>query len=139
MKGRGAVSSLFGVAAAYDGILGLLFLFAGDAIFELYGVPPPNHWGYIQFPALLLIVFAIMFAAIAANPLRNRNLILYGILLKASYCGVVAYWWLSPAGIPGMWKPFAVADLAFLALFWIAAVYLGRLERPPVHPAATSA
>lgn len=130
MKSRTAVSTLFGIAAAYDGILGVAFLVAAEPIFRRCDVAPPNHWGYIQFPALLLIVFAIMFVAVAANPGRNRNLIPYGMMLKASYCGVVAYWWASPGGVPGMWKPFAVLDFVFLVLFWIAWTYLGRGSRP---------
>jgi len=75
-----------------------------------------NHFGYAQFPGALLIVFALMYLAIARRPVANRNLIPYGMLLKVSYCGVVFYHWLS-AGIPGMWKPFAVIDLVFLILF----------------------
>jgi hypothetical protein len=57
-----------------------------------------------------------MFMAIAMNPVRNRNLIPYGILLKASYCGVVSFHWLT-AGLPGMWKPFYIFDLVFLIAF----------------------
>jgi hypothetical protein len=54
--------------------------------------------------------------AIAINPVRNRNLIPYGILLKVSYCGVVLLHWLT-TGIPGMWKPFCLLDLVFLIFF----------------------
>jgi len=111
-----AVSLLFVVAALYDGLLGLLFLFAGASAFQWFGVTPPNHWGYLQFPAALLIVFAIMFAMVAKNPVANRNLIPYGMLLKVSYCGVVFFHWFT-AGIPDMWKPFAFGDFAFLVLF----------------------
>ena len=112
---RGA-SILFIAAAVYDGLLGGAFLFAGDAVFQWFEVTPPNHPGYIQFPAALLVVFAVMFAAIAADPAGNRRLIPYGILLKLSYCGVVLYHWIS-GGVPGMWKPFFFADLVFLVLF----------------------
>jgi hypothetical protein len=115
----GAVSALFWVAAAYDGILGLIFLVVPAEMFEWFMVTPPNHYGYVRFPASLLVVFAIMFVAIARAPARNRNLIPYGILLKVSYCGVVFAYWFS-MGVPGMWKPFAVADLAFGALFLMA-------------------
>ena len=50
---------------------------------------PPNHLGYMQFPAALLIIFASMFVAVAWRPGRNANLILYGIRLKAAYCATV--------------------------------------------------
>ena len=49
----------------------------------------------------------------------------YGIGLKVSYCGVVFWHWFT-AGIPSMWKPFAVADLVFLVLFVWAYLRLGR-------------
>ena len=76
----------------------------------------------------LLIVFAVMFMAIAVNPVKNRNLISYGILLKLSYCGVVLFHWFT-AGLPGMWKPFCVADLIFLLLFAWAWTVLGKETR----------
>jgi hypothetical protein len=116
MKAKRAIRVLFVVAAVYDGLLGAAFLFMSGALVRWFEVTPPNHSGYVQFPAALLIVFAIMFGAIAANPVRNRNLIPYGILLKVSYCGVVLFHWLD-AGIPNMWKPFCVLDLIFLIFF----------------------
>lgn len=111
-----AVRVLFAVAALYDGLLGLAFLIAGESIFTRFGVTPPNHWGYVQFPALLLITFGLMFLQIATHPGRNRNLIPYGVALKVSYCGVVFSHWLG-AGIPPLWRPFAIADLVFAVLF----------------------
>lgn len=111
-----AVRALFIVGGLYDGLLGLAFLAAGPRLFDRFGVTPPNHWGYVQFPALLLIVFAIMFFQIAADPHGRRGLIPYGIMLKVSYLAVTAYHWLGGA-LPWMWKPFTIADLAFLVLF----------------------
>ncbi len=125
MKNKTAVRALFVVAAVYDGFLGLLFLFAAGWVFRTFGVAPPNHMGYVQFPACLLIVFAIMFLAIASQPAKNRNLIPYGMLLKVSYCGVVFWHWFI-SQVPYMWKPFAVADLVFLVLFAVAYARLGR-------------
>ena len=116
MKEDRLVSTLFAIAGLYDGVLGAVFLVAPEAVFNRFGVPPPNHFGYVQFPAALLVVFGIMFFAIAARPRANRNLIPYGILLKASYCGLVFGYWFTQ-GLPDMWKPFAVADLVFGALF----------------------
>jgi len=107
---------LFGLAAAYDGILGLLFLFAPGYPFQAFGVTPPKHMGYVQFPAAVLLIFALMFAKIALNPIRHRNLIPYGILLKVAYCAVSGWHWLG-AGIPSMWKPFTITDLVMGILF----------------------
>lgn len=110
---------LFYVAAVYDGLLGLAFLFFWPLVFRLFGVTPPNHPGYVQFPALLLIVFGFMFLQIAQDPERHRDLILYGVGLKLAYCGVV-FWYQVTAGVPVMWVPWAWLDLAFVALFLLA-------------------
>lgn len=115
---------LFWVAAAYDGVLGLAFLAAPARLFELLDVTPPNHFGYVHFPAALLVVFALMFVAIALDPERNRNLVPFGVLLKVSYCGVVFAHWFT-AGVPTIWKPFAVMDVLFLVLFLMAYKRIG--------------
>ena len=125
MRKNRSIPALFITAALYDGVLGIAFLFAGGAVFRWAGVTPPNHPGYVQFPAALLIVFSAMFLAVAAHPIRNRALIPYGMLLKASYCGVVSFHWLA-AGLPDMWKPFCVADFIFLATFAWAWAVLGK-------------
>jgi hypothetical protein len=136
MKKEGTISLLFIIAALYDGLLGVLFLFAGGRVFEWLQVTPPNRLGYVQFPAALLIVFALMFCAIARKPLVNKNLIPYGMLLKVSYCGVVFFHWFAE-GIPYMWKPFAILDLAFLGLFIWAYASLREMTATSSPPRLT--
>jgi hypothetical protein len=116
MKLTRPITALFLVASLYDGALGLVFLLAPSLVYQWGNVTPPNHWAYVQFPASLLIIFAVMFAAVARDPIRNQNLIIYGILLKLSYCGIALWYWFT-AGIPGLWKPFAVIDLVMAVLF----------------------
>ncbi len=128
MKRPTVISILFYVAALYDGLIGLVFLIAPMALFRLCGVTPPNHPGYVQFPAALLIVFGWMFLRIAGDPVGRRSLIPYGMLLKVSYCGVVFYHW-AATGLPDMWKPFAVVDVVFLVLFAWAYAALGGAAR----------
>ena len=48
------IPPLFWLAALYDGLLGLAFLAAPGRLFDLCQVTPPNHLGYVQFPAALL-------------------------------------------------------------------------------------
>lgn len=112
------IKPLFVFAAAYDGVLGLAFLFFPMQIFSLYGVEPPNHLAYVQFPALLLVIFAAIFLRIAKDPKGHQDLIPYGIALKVSYSGL-AFWYELTQGIPSMWIPWAWADLAFLITFVI--------------------
>ena len=122
------IRGLFGIAALYDAVLGIAFLVIPWWAYRTFEVTPPNHWGYVQFPAALLIIFAAMFAAIARDPAGNRGLIPYGVGLKSAYCLLVfAYW--ATGGIPGMWKPFAIIDLLMAVLFVWAYVALGAAPR----------
>jgi hypothetical protein len=127
MNSTRSVAVLFLTAAFYDGCLGLLFLVAPRLVYEWASVTPPNHWAYVQFPASLLIIFSLMFIAIATDPIRNRNLIVYGILLKVSYCAITMWYWFT-AGIPGLWKPFAVIDFAMGVGFLLSLRALDRIK-----------
>jgi hypothetical protein len=122
------ISPLFWLSAAYDGVLGILFLAAPAWVFATVEVEPPNHVAYVQFPAALLIIFALVFARIARDPLRNRDQIVYGILLKMAYCGLAFYYW-ATRDIPWIWKPFAWIDLAMGVLFVVAYKSLNKAAR----------
>jgi hypothetical protein len=65
------------------------------------------------------MIFGAMFFRIAQDLPKNRELILYGIALKASYSGVV-FWYQTHGGLPRLWLPWAWADLIFLVLFVVA-------------------
>jgi len=119
------IKPFFVIAGLYDGLLGIAFLFFSGAIFQGFGVEPPNHPAYVQFPALLLLIFAAIFFRIARDPVGNRDLIFYGVALKVAYSGT-AFWYQLAGGIPFMWVPWAWADLAFLVLFLVAWKSLGR-------------
>ena len=122
------IKLLFGASAIYDLLLGLAFLFGMDSLFARFGVTPPNHPGYVQFPALILILFAGLYFQIASNPVRFRNLIPYGVGLKIAYAGIVFFYMLT-SEIPAMWKPFAYADTLFAIGFIVAYLKLGRQGR----------
>jgi len=122
MRRKKWIKPLFIIAAAYDGFLGFAFLFFTLEIFAFAKVALPNHIGYVQFPACLLITFALMFMTIAENPLAHRSFILCAILLKLSYCSVVLKHW-AIGNMPFMWVPFAFIDLVFL-VFFVAAYYI---------------
>ena len=117
MKSLLSVRILFFIAAAYDGLLGLAFIVAAPQVFNLVGITPPNHWGYVHFAAGTLTLFGYMFLRIALSPVENRNLVVYGMLLKVCFI-VTVLWHELHGGVPMLWKYFAVADAVFLALFW---------------------
>jgi hypothetical protein len=113
------IKPLFIIAGLYDGLLALAFLFFANEIFQGFGVEAPNHPAYIKFPALLLLIFAAMFLRIAGDPVKHRELMLYGVGLKIAYSGT-AFWYQFTQGISFMWIPWAWADLVFLVLFLMA-------------------
>ncbi len=110
------IRPFFVLAAAYDFILGLLFLVAYPAIYARFGVTLPNHPGYVQFAAAVVAIFGIGFWYVARAPERNRDIIKLGVLLKLAYSGIVLGWWFR-GQMPSMWVPFAWADLAFMLAF----------------------
>ncbi len=112
----GSIRALFFVAAVYDFVLGLAFIAAGERLFNAVGVPLPNHWGYIHFCCLMLMIFGLMFLMIAVRPHANRNLIPYGMLLKVSYIAVTGYYWIN-GGIPWIFQPFLIIDAVMLLGF----------------------
>lgn len=117
MKSIAIVRVLYAVAALYEGLLGLAFIIAAPKVFQLAGITPPNHWGYVHFAAGVLVIFSFMFYRICLQPLEERNLILYGIFLKVCYVTTVAWHWYH-GGVPDMWKWFAGADFLFALLFF---------------------
>lgn len=119
---------LFIIAGLYDGILGAAFILFADEIFVFHAVEAPNHMAYVQFPALLLLVFAAMFFRISTDPVKYRELILYGCGLKISYC-VLAFGYQITTEIPFMWIPWAWIDIVFLILFLLTWKSLGERAR----------
>jgi hypothetical protein len=113
------IKVVFAVSAVYDGLLAVTFLFFSEAIYRFFGIPQPNHLGYVHFPALLMIVFALLYWRVAIDPVKFRVLIPYGMGLKFSYCAVV-FGHQFTGGIPSMWIPFAWFDLVSLFLFAFA-------------------
>lgn len=126
------VKILYYISALYDGFFGVMGILFPYFAFELFEVTPPNHAGYVQFPAILLLIFGAMFYQIARDPVANRGLILYGIALKVGYSGLIFSYMLT-SGIPDMWVPWAWADLVFLGLFIMSWRYLGNQPTQAAH------
>jgi hypothetical protein len=103
----------------FDGVVGTAFAIAPAPLFRAFNVTPPNHYGYVQFPALLLIIFAVIFFRSAADPIHRRDQILYGVALKASYSGLV-FWYQIHGGVPSLWTPWAWTDAVCMILLLLA-------------------
>ena len=86
---------LFAVAGVYDFFIGLAFLLFGPRLFDSAGVPQPNHWAYIQFGALLLVVFGLMFFAVA----RTRRVTATSFRFEC-YSSSATLAWLRTTGSP---------------------------------------
>ncbi|MFP5237279.1 MAG: hypothetical protein ACLGSD_15380 [Acidobacteriota bacterium] len=115
----GWIKAFLVVSGIYDGVLGVVFFLIPATLYHFFAIAPPNHYAYVRFPALLLILFGAMFLRAAADPLGRRDVLLYGAGLKISYCAVV-FWYEFRHAIPSIWIPFAWLDLAFLLLFLLA-------------------
>jgi hypothetical protein len=113
------IKPFFVLAGLYDGVLGVIFFLFPAQIFRMAAVTPPNHYGYVQFPALLMVVFGIMFLRVAADPVARRELMLYGMGLKGSYVFLIL-WYELRGGIPMLWIPWAWIDGFSLVLFYLA-------------------
>ncbi len=121
------IKKFYVIAGVYDGILGLAFLMFPVKIFSYCEVTPPNHMAYVQFPAMLLIVFSGMFFKIASDPVKYRLFIPAGCGLKISYCSMAFYYQITST-IPSMWIPWAWIDLLFLILFILSWKQIGQLS-----------
>ncbi|MFA6169653.1 MAG: hypothetical protein WCW67_01730 [Candidatus Margulisiibacteriota bacterium] len=110
------IAPLFVAAALYDGLLGLIGVAVPVWVYAQFNMPLPEHLGYVQLPALLMIVLAFAFIAIARDPRGNKNLIWYGVMVKVAFC-LVAFGHFFFGTIPAMLLPFAIVDLIFIGLF----------------------
>lgn len=107
----------FLIAGAYDIVLGLPFLVAGESILEGVGMVLPPHIAYIHLPAIFIIVQGVSYLLVARNPWHNVGLVWVGVLYKASYVALAA-WYLATNQMPSLFfVPWAVADVVFLVFF----------------------
>ena len=88
-------------------------------IFDLFALPPAGHPTYVQFPALLITIFGVMFLQISTDPIKYRSMIPYGMALKAAFSGLTL-WSILTIGLAAIWVPVAILDFVFLVAFVVA-------------------
>ena len=108
---------VFLVAAVYDLVLGVVFLFLYPWAYAALGIPSPTEPAYLQLAAAFVLVQGIMYVLVYRNLEGNRDLILVGAIYKAAYAAISLF----HLGLGDLPHPtfalFGVLDLGFLALF----------------------
>lgn len=123
---QGFYRTVFLVAAAYDIILGVVFFLAWKPIFAALGVESPGHTSYLHITTAYIFVQGLGYWYVSRNIIRNLDLVRLGIVYKAIYIGLAAYYLVIGQLLHAVFAWFAVFDLVFLLLFvaclrWAAA------------------
>ncbi|MCG3210713.1 MAG: hypothetical protein FOGNACKC_04344 [Anaerolineae bacterium] len=107
----------FIVAAVYDLLLGVVFFFFYQNIFNALSVPLPNNGSYAQLSAAFVFVQGISYYFVFQNLQRNIDIVKVGLIYKIVYSGVAFYYW-AIGGLPHpMFALFGFLDLIFVVFF----------------------
>ena len=110
---------LYLIAALYDFILGVAFIFFYRYIFEITGMNLPNNPAYLTFSATVIALFGVLLFMIYLKPEGSRRLVIYAILFKFAYIGTVLYYYLlvGQSYVDAPFLIFAGFDAIFALLF----------------------
>ena len=107
----------FLAAALYDIVLGAVFVIAGASILTAFGMTLPPHIAYIQLAAIFILVQGLSYWLVYRDPLGNLGIVRIGVVYKAAYAGLAA-WYLVLGTLPSVFFiPWAIIDVAFLVGF----------------------
>lgn len=129
---------LYGIAAVYDTVLGVVFLFFGRWAFDALGILDKfPTGGYLQLIGAFVLVLGIGYYLVwrSDDLWRNRDLVMVGALYKLAYTGVGVYISVT-AEVPHalfLWG-FGVADAVFFVLMVECLYYLYRHRPEPLPP-----
>ncbi len=127
---------LFLVAALYDELLGLGFLFGYQSIYALLGIPVPENPAYLHLAAALVFVQGVGYHLVYRNTEPNADLVRLGIIYKAAFAGV-AFYALAVKILPHpIFALFATLDLVFLVLFARHLKSIKGVAGPAAKPAS---
>jgi hypothetical protein len=117
----------FLVAAVYDLALGIAFFVAGQQIFDWLDMGTVTHISYIHLPAIFVAVQGFSYLLVWQDPLANLGIVKVGIVYKAGYSLLAAYYLLTDQ-IPAMFFAwFGLFDFLFLIGF---VLFLRWANRP---------
>ncbi len=113
----GAWRALFMVAGLYDVLLGLAFLVAGESILKSVGVQLPPHIAFIHLSAIFIVVQGVSYLLVARDLWAGVGLVWVGVLYKASYVGLAAWYLITNQMPSSFFVLWAIADAGFLVAF----------------------
>jgi hypothetical protein len=114
---QGFYKTVFLVGAAYDMILGAVFFIAWRPIYDALGIQSPGHVSYLHITTAYIFVQGLGYWYVSRNIIRNLDLVRLGIVYKAIYVGLAAYYLMIGQLLHAVFAWFAVFDLIFLMLF----------------------
>ena len=122
--------ALFLIAAIYDFILGIVFIFFYESAFKLMGISEalPEFGGYLSLIGAFLFVIGVAYYLIYRGDLKlNRDLIMVGALYKLSYC-LVSFVYFAIGQIPHIifLGLFGVIDFIMFVLMAECFIFLGK-------------
>lgn len=113
---------LFLVAAIYDFVLGVLFFFFYEPIYNYFSITIPPYPVYLQMAVAFVMAMGVGYYFVYQNMYRNIDLVKLGVVYKLVYSGLTSYFYFTNvANIVFFW--FAVCDAAFMLLFIWFLVY----------------
>jgi len=116
----------FLLAAVYDMALGLVFIVAYKPMLEWLGMTLPPHVSYIHLLAIFVFVQGVSYLIAWRDPLANTGIVMVGVLYKAAYASLAAYYLVTDQ-IPAMFFAwFGLFDLLFLVGFVMFLRWAGR-------------
>jgi hypothetical protein len=122
--------TLFLIAAIYDFVMGIVFIFFYKFAFKSLGISEaiPEFGGYLSLIGAFLFVIGVAYYLIYRGDLaKNRDLILVGALYKLAYC-LTAFIYFAIGQIPHMifLYLFGVLDLIMFILMIECYIFLGK-------------
>ena len=112
---------VFVVATIYDLVLGFVFFFFYQNIFNLFGIPLPDNPSYAHLSAAFVFVQGLSYWFVYLNLKRNIDIVKVGLVYKIVYTAVAFFHWGRGTLPHPMFALFGFTDLIFIALF---ALYL---------------
>jgi hypothetical protein len=121
--------AFFLVAAIYDIVLGAGFFILYSPIFSALGIPLPNNISYVHLTTAFIFVQGVGYWFVYQDPDGNRGIVKLGIVYKAAFAGLAAYYWAIGSLLHPIFGVFGILDALFLVGF-VMFLTSGRTRQP---------